>query len=475
MSGFPVRSWLRWLPVGLGLTVLVGFVAVRMVQRTIQRSPSPGFRQPMSSPLMEGKAADSANRPADLLNRLGVAMSLRDVQTAERLAEELSRSGDDVLPALSRLLLWLDPIPQEAIFTVVLKYFRARPMAMATILEISKTQWIGIGPQPRRLRILIGRGILLNSKELEPALDLNSLLGSRFDQTARLDGRLGLTLLAVHLKADAWEKFVRAILPKLKDQVALEELLETIAEIFGRQSAPVLLSLLFDPDCADARIDITRILQPLLPPEAALAILLSATKPDAGAIDQPALAAAVSKIVETVPHGMDLIRQAWKDLKGPSPKCGILMGLGDLKTRQDVGEFLLGIARSSDNPDVRGTALLSASRQSLNHAEVFGLAAQHLATKSEKEQRGGEVYTLKVFAIWSLSNLAGDGSFAAETRAILRDLLLKESDPWVVRDCLKSLTASKMVELRETVQKLSLEASDNEVKAAAAEYLKLVR
>jgi hypothetical protein len=236
MARLSARLLLRWLPVGIGLTLLAGFVAVRICRRVIQRSPSPGFRQPMSTPLLEGKTSDPSNKTADLLNRLGVAMSLRDGQTAERLAEELSRGGDDVLPSLARLLLWLDPIPPEAVFTAVLKFFSPRPMAMATILEVSKTQWVGIGPEPRRLRILIGRGILLHSKELESALDLNSLVAGRFDQTHRLDGRLGLALLAVRLRIDAWEKLVRALLPTLNDQTAREELLEVIAEEFGRES-----------------------------------------------------------------------------------------------------------------------------------------------------------------------------------------------------------------------------------------------
>jgi hypothetical protein len=164
-------------------------------------------------------------------------MSLRDAQTAERLAEELSRGGDDVLPALARLLLWLDPIPPEAVFTAVLKFFKPRPLAMATILEISRTPWVGIGPEPRRMRILIGRGILLHSKELEPALDLNSLVAARFDQTQRVDGRLGLAQLAVRLKIDSWEKLVRALLPSLNDQIARGELLEVIGEEFGRESS----------------------------------------------------------------------------------------------------------------------------------------------------------------------------------------------------------------------------------------------
>ena len=193
----------------------------------------------MSAPVLEGKTPDRS----DVLNRLGVAMSLRDAATSERLAEELSRSGDDALPALARLLLWLDPVPPEPIFTVVLKYFRPRPMAMTVIQEVSRTPWLGIGPEPRRLRILIGRGILLHSKELEPAIDLNALLTARFDQTGRIDGRLGLALLAVHLKAETWEKLARSALPQVQDPEAREELLQAIVDAFGRPAAEPLRSL----------------------------------------------------------------------------------------------------------------------------------------------------------------------------------------------------------------------------------------
>jgi hypothetical protein len=465
MAGPAARFVLKWLPVALGLAVLSGFVGYRLYQRTMQRAMGPLRGQPISAPALEGKAPD------DLLNRLGVAMSLRDILTAERLAEELSRRGDDVLPSLARLLLWLDPIPPEPVFNVVLKYFKPRAMAMALILEISKTQWIGIGPAPRKLRILIGRGILLHSKDLEPAIDLNALLGARFDQTLRVDGRLGMALLAVRLKIPSRERLVRALLPGLKDQSAREELLGAIAEEFGRQGAPFLASLLLDPACADAKMEITQVLQPLLPADDAMAVLLSSTKPDAETKDQVVLAEAVSRIVET--SGMDLIRRAWPELKGAAPKCGILMGLGDLKTRQDVGEFLLGIARSSENAEVRGTALLSLSRQSLNHAEAFAIAAQHLAATSTPEI--DDVYELKASAILALENLYTKESFVAETRAIFRDLLLKESNTAVIRDCLRVAIERRMVELRETVQKLALQTTSDAVKAAAAKYLETVR
>src|SRR6185436_7144719 len=141
------RTILRWVPVGLGLAALLVFVGYRLYQRTKERTTGVIRGAPISAPALEGKAPD------DLLNRLGVAMSLRDAQTSERLAEQLSRGGDDALPGLARLLLWLDPVPPEAIFNVVLKFFKPRATAMAVIMEVSKTPWVGIGPAPRKLRI----------------------------------------------------------------------------------------------------------------------------------------------------------------------------------------------------------------------------------------------------------------------------------------------------------------------------------
>ena len=228
------RVVMKWLPVAMGLVVLGGFVGYRLYQRAIERAPGPTRGRPISAPAMEGKSPD------DLLNRLGVAMSLREEQKAEKLAEELSRNGDDALPGVARLLLWLDPVPPEPVFNAVLKYFNPRAMAMAIILEISKTQWIGIGPAPRKLRILIGRGILLHSKDQEPAIDLNALAGARFDTAPRVDGRLGLALVAVHLKLEGWERLVRAVLPQLQDLESREELIQAVADNFGKERAAAL-------------------------------------------------------------------------------------------------------------------------------------------------------------------------------------------------------------------------------------------
>lgn len=230
------RTILKWAPVGAALALLLGLVAYRLILRTAQRAPGHSGRQPMSAPALEGRRADGA----DLLNRLGVAMSLRDAATAERLAEQLSRSGDDVLPGLARLLLWLDPVPPEPVFNAVLKYFPPRPFALAVILEISKTQWVGIGPAPRKLRIHIGRGLLLHSKDLEPAIDLNSLIAGRFDATQRPDGRLGLAMVAVPLKIDGWERLARAALAQTQDLESREELLQAVADAFGKDRANAL-------------------------------------------------------------------------------------------------------------------------------------------------------------------------------------------------------------------------------------------
>lgn len=228
------RTILRWLPVGLALAAFLVFVSVRLYQRTMDRTTGVTRGTPISAPALEGKSAD------DLLNKLGVAMSLRDAQTAERLAEQLSRGGDDALAGLARLLLWLDPVPPEAIFNVVLKYFDPRSMAMAVILEVSKTPWIGFGPAPRKVRILIARGVLLHSKDLEPAIDLNGLVGPRYDQTSRPDGKLGLALIAVHLKLDVWERLARGALSQVQDLESREELLQAIADNFGKEKAAAL-------------------------------------------------------------------------------------------------------------------------------------------------------------------------------------------------------------------------------------------
>jgi hypothetical protein len=459
------RAMLRWIPIAIPLAALTGFVGVHLYQRTMERASGPTRGRPISAPALEGKSAD------DLLNRLGVAMSLRDAAEAERLAEGLSRGGDDVLPGLARLLLWLDPVPPEPIFNAVLKYFRPRPTAMAVIMEVSKTPWIGIGPAPRKLRILIARGILLHSKDLEPAIDLNGLVGARFDSTGKPDGRLGLALVAVHLKLDGWERLARAALAQVQDLESREELLQAIADVFGRSAAPLLLSLLLDPSLAERKSEITRILQPLIPAEDALKVLLAATRPDAEATDQLVLSDAVAKIVET--NGTDLIRRAWPQLKGDAPKNGILMGLGELKTRQDVADFLLGIARSSESPEVRGTALLSMTRQNLNHAEAFALCSQSLALKSTGAI--DDIYTQKSFAILALDNLYGKGSFVAETKTLFRDLLTKESQVAVVRDCLRVAIERKILDLRDPIQKLALESTDDRLKASAAKYLETVR
>lgn len=228
------RTVLRWLPIGLGLAVLLVFVGYRLYLRAIERAPGPTRGTPISAPALEGKS------PKDLLNRLGVAMSLRDARTSERLAEELSRGGDDVLPDLARLLLWLDPVPPEPIFNVVLKYFRPRPLGMAVILEVSKTPWVGVGPAPRKLRILIARGVLLHCKDLEPALDLNGLIGARFDTTSRPDGRLGLAMVAVHLKLEGWERLARTALAQVQDLESRDELVQAAAEAFGKEKADAL-------------------------------------------------------------------------------------------------------------------------------------------------------------------------------------------------------------------------------------------
>src|SRR5262252_3161537 len=120
-----LRMIVQWGPIGLGLAVLLGFVGYRLFQRAMERAPGVTRGTPISAPALEGKSPD------EVLNKLGVAMSLRDAATSERLAEQLSRGGEDVLPGLARLLLWLDPVPPEPIFNAVLKYFKPRSMAMA--------------------------------------------------------------------------------------------------------------------------------------------------------------------------------------------------------------------------------------------------------------------------------------------------------------------------------------------------------
>jgi len=231
------RILLQWIPVGLALAVLLIFVGYRLYLRAMERAPGVTRGTPISAPALEGKSPDEA------LNKLGVAMSLRDGPASERLAEQLSRGGDDVLPGLARLLLWLDPVPPEPIFNVVLKYFRPRSMAMAVILEVSKTPWVGIGPAPRKLRILIARGILLHSKDLEPAIDLNGLVGARFDTTSRPDGRLGLAMVAVHLKLEGWERLARGTLAQVQDLESREELVQAAADAFGKERAAALKQL----------------------------------------------------------------------------------------------------------------------------------------------------------------------------------------------------------------------------------------
>ena len=228
------RTAVRWLPIGIGMAALLGFVGYRLYLRAMERTPGVTRGTPISAPALEGKSAD------DLLNKLGVAMSRRDATTSEKLAEQLSRGGEDVVPGLARLLLWLDPVPPEAIFNVVLKFFRPRSMAMAVILEVSRTPWIGIGPAPRKLRLLIARGILLHSKDLEPAIDLNALVGPRFDQTARPDGKLGLAMVAIHLKLEGWERLARGALAQVQDLESREELLQAVAESVGKEKAAAL-------------------------------------------------------------------------------------------------------------------------------------------------------------------------------------------------------------------------------------------
>lgn len=217
------RTVIRWLPVALGLAVLAGFVGYRLYLRAMERAPGVTRGTPISAPALEGKS------PQDLLNRLGVAMSLRDAQTSEKLAEQVSRGGEDAVPGVARLLLWLDPVPPEAIFNVVLKYFHPRSMAMAVILEVSNTPWIGVGPAPRKMRLLIARGILLHSKELDPAIDLAALVGARYDQTSRPDGKLGLAMVAAHLNLDGRERLVRGATAQVEDPEAREELRQAAA------------------------------------------------------------------------------------------------------------------------------------------------------------------------------------------------------------------------------------------------------
>jgi len=105
------------------------------------------------------------------------------------------------------------------------------------VLEVSRTPWVGVGPAPRKLRILIARGILLHSKDLEPAIDLNGLVGPRFDQTSRPDGRLGLALVAVHLKLDGWERLARGALSQVQDLESRDELIQAVADAFGKEKA----------------------------------------------------------------------------------------------------------------------------------------------------------------------------------------------------------------------------------------------
>jgi hypothetical protein len=228
------RTILQWTPIALGLTALLVFVGYRLYQRTMDRMSGITRGTPISAPALEGKGAN------DLLNRLGVAMSLRDVPTADRLAEELSRGGEDVVPGLARLLLWLDPVPPEPVFNAVLKYFKPRSLAMAVILEVSNNPWIGFGPAPRKLRILIARGVLLHAKDLEPAIDLNGLMSARFDTAPRVDGRLGLAILAAHLKLESWERLARGALAQVQDLESRDELIQAVADAFGQEKAAAL-------------------------------------------------------------------------------------------------------------------------------------------------------------------------------------------------------------------------------------------
>ena len=150
----------------------------------------------------------------------GAAVRRRGRRPRPRAAAALARSG-----------------PAEPIFNVVLKYFKPRSMAMA-VIHGSQDPVGGHRPGSAQARDPDRPGRLLPSKDLEPAIDLNALVGARFDQAQRPERppRPGARRGASEARRMGTARPGRA-LPGPGPGVA-DELIEAVADAFRKERAP---------------------------------------------------------------------------------------------------------------------------------------------------------------------------------------------------------------------------------------------
>lgn len=409
---------------------------------------------------------------AKALAAIRAAMVEGSADGVRRAAGELAGFGDAMLSDLAECLLDLRPAPQEAMLSVLFEAVKPSDLLRPTLLRFCRSPWFLTSREERRSSLLSATRVLAAMRRSDGRLDLNVALARVFAETVELSGRTAVATLAVHLRAKSFLHLVTRVLYELLDPAHRKELVDSIAETFQAGSATYLLALYFDPKLKDLKGDIAFALKAVLPADEALVVLLSAAHSESGVDDEAVAANIVSAIVRELPHGFELVRKAWDEAAGTSPRIAILMGLGEEKTRSEIGDFLHQVAQAPGESMIAGTALVNLSRLMTHEPEAARMSINWLLPDGRAgTETAQEAYLKRSFALAALGNLYQRGKFHTEIRDALEAAMLGDRDARIVTECIEFAGEYQLAELRPLIQRLA-DRPDEKVRAAVRLYLR---
>jgi hypothetical protein len=463
-KGLPIL----FVPVTLALVTL-GVVVLRRNREPVD--PLPG-KKPSTSDItiaLPAVAPDKGQRLLGLLQELRDALTKEAGAEVARLSKELAALGDWAVPHMVHAVLNLETTASQPILTTLMEPFPKLPAANAILEQTAALNWYVLAKEARKRRLLIASRMLQATSLDRSSIDLSALLHKYFDAARAKTGRVALAILAVRLRLDGWLSLVRKVLSTPGDSDACDELIETMGEALDADGSTALLALFFERDFEKYKGAIAQAVGRVLPADEALLLLLGAAQAESSPTEQLAIGDVIERMVGELPNGMDLVRSAWLKMEDKSARLSILTGLGGLKTRADVGEFLVEVCKSPVETHVSGTALISLSRLDTHRDRALSLCLSGLSAPPGKD--ADEQFTFKMSSVFSFENLYRRGLYPLETVQAYRQAFSSDKDPQVVRALIESAAKMKMVQLNEDILKLGSNHPDASVREAARQFL----
>lgn len=459
-----VRRARYWVPIVLSILVL----ARLSIHRT---SPGRVRESHLSSRASERHFVPSAfpvtAHSAEWLREALLSHDLARIESAFR--DLISEQGDRIYPEIIRVLLSLDSASDDAVLVIIARNGNVQSVTNALLFEISEIGWLSASKAQRRNYRAVSLNLLRLLSSSGGDARTAALLLKQYDQARSPEGRVALACLGVRLKMEGWVRRLRTVLASIKDPEIREDAFQAIAESREPEGIRFLLSLIDTSKHGPSESwDMAQAIVQVLPAEETLSFLLSAGKADEEFSDVFPISFIVSGIVEREPHGLQIIKDGWKNVITDERKSAIVMGLGELKTRQDISLFLQDIAQSEEPVSVRGTALINAGRLVVDTVDTYALASRLAFFKDPNPEKQ---WDMRTSAILAMENMYTQGQFSSDIRDVFRSVLESETDPIVLEACIRAASKQRIVELRNAIQKLALENVDPRVRMAASKYL----